>query len=95
MQTIRKQMIDLLEVREMSAREISQALGIREKEVYEHLAHIGRSVNANRKKLVITPSRCLGCSYVFKSRKRYTPPSRCPHCKSERIMNPAYRISKV
>jgi predicted Zn-ribbon and HTH transcriptional regulator len=92
MQTIRKQMIAFLEEEETSAREISQALGIREKEVYEHLTHVGRSVNADGKKLIVTPSRCLGCRYVFKNRKRYTPPSRCPLCKSERIVNPAYRI---
>lgn len=92
MQTIRKQMIGLLEKEEMSAREISQAVQIREKEVYEHLAHIGRTVNTKRKKLVITPSQCLECGYVFKNRKRYTRPSRCPHCKNEHINNPAYRI---
>ncbi|MEE8432706.1 MAG: transcriptional regulator [Candidatus Desulfatibia sp.] len=92
MQTIRKQMSGLLEKEEMSARELSQAVRIREKEVYEHLAHIGRTVNTKRKKLVITPSQCLGCGYVFKDRKRFTRPGRCPHCKNERINNPAYRI---
>ncbi len=92
MQTIRKQMIGLLEKEEMSAREISQAVQIREKEVYEHLVHIGRTVNTKRKKLVITPSQCLGCGYVFKNRKRYTRPGRCPHCKSERINNPIFRV---
>ncbi len=92
MQTIRKQMIGLLEKEEMSARELSQAVRIREKEVYEHLAHIGRTVNTKRKKLVITPSQCLECGYVFKDRKRFTRPGRCPHCKNERINNPAYRI---
>ena len=92
MQTIREQMIGLLEKEEMSARELSQAVKIREKEVYEHLAHIGRTVNTKRKKLVITPSQCLGCGYVFKDRKRFTRPGRCPHCKNERINNPAYQI---
>jgi predicted Zn-ribbon and HTH transcriptional regulator len=51
MQTIRKQMIGLLEKEEMSAREMSQEVRIREKEVYEHLAHIGRTVNTKRKSL--------------------------------------------
>jgi len=50
MQTIRKQMIELLDKREVSAREISQSLSMREKEVYGHLSHISRSVNAQRKK---------------------------------------------
>jgi len=90
--TIRKQMIELLDNKEMSAGELSQTIGIREKEVYEHLSHIARSVNAQRKKLIIIPAECLGCGYVFENRKRYTRPSRCPHCKSEHIRNPVYRI---
>ena len=91
-QTIRKQMIELLDKREVSAREISQTLRIREKEVYAHLSHISRSVNARRKKLIILPAECLECGFVFEKRKRFTRPSRCPHCKSEHIRNPAYRI---
>jgi DNA-directed RNA polymerase specialized sigma subunit len=43
MGTKRKQIIDLLSKKEMDARELSQAVGIREKEVYEHLPHIARS----------------------------------------------------
>ena len=93
MQTIRQQIIVLLDKTEMSARELSQTVGIREKEVYEHLAHISRSVNAQRKKLVIIPSRCLGCGYVFEERKRFTRPSRCPRCKKEYIQSPMYRIN--
>lgn len=85
-------MIELLAAAQMSARELSQATGIPEKEVYEHLFHMARSVTARKKRLVIIPSRCLGCGYVFKDRKRFTPPGRCPRCKEEHIQNPAYRI---
>jgi predicted Zn-ribbon and HTH transcriptional regulator len=86
-------MIELLDNKEMSAREISQTIGIREKEVYAHLSHIARSVTAQRKKLMIIPAECLGCGFVFENRKRFTRPSRCPECKSEHIQNPVYRIS--
>ena len=92
-QTIRKQMIELLDKKEMSAGELSQTIGIREKEVYTHLSHVARSVNAQRKKLIIIPAKCLGCGYVFEKRKRFTPPSRCPTCKNEHIQIPMYRIS--
>jgi predicted Zn-ribbon and HTH transcriptional regulator len=63
METIRQQMIVLLTEREMSARELSQAIGIREKEVYEHLPHIARSVAVQKQKLIIQPAQCLGCGY--------------------------------
>jgi len=90
--TIRKQMIELLDKKEMGVRDISQTIGIREKEVYAHLSHIARSVAAQRKKLIIIPAECLECGFVFENRKRYTRPSRCPHCKSEHIQNPMYKI---
>lgn len=92
MQTIRKQMIVLLSKKEMGARELSQATGIREKEVYEHLSHIARSVVAQGKKLIIRPFRCLGCGYVFQDRKRFTRPGRCPRCKNTYIQEPTYQV---
>ena len=93
MLTIRQQIIELLSNQEMGGRELSQSVGIREKEVYEHLSHIARSVNARRKKLIIIPSRCLECGYIFEDRKRFSPPSRCPRCKNEHIQDPTYRVS--
>ncbi|MBU0987833.1 MAG: transcriptional regulator [Proteobacteria bacterium] len=93
MQTVRQQIIASLEEKAMSGKEISQAVGVREKEVYEHLSHIARSVNHRKKKLVIMPSRCLACGFVFKDRRRFSPPGRCPQCKNEHIQNPTYRIT--
>lgn len=93
METIRQQIIVLLSDKEMDARELSQAVGIREKEVYEHLPHIDRSAAAQKKKLVIRPVRCLGCGYIFKNRKRFTRPGRCPRCKKSHLEGPKYRIS--
>ena len=93
MLTIRQQIIEFLSNQEMGGRELSQSVGIREKEVYEHLSHIARSVNARRKKLIIIPSRCLECGYIFEDRKRFSPPSRCPRCKNEHIQDPTYRVS--
>lgn len=92
MKTLRKEMVTLLSVNEMSAKEISSAVGVGEKEVYTHLSHIARSVKHQRKKLIIKPAECLGCGYIFKKRKRLTSPSRCPICKKEHIQNPMYRI---
>jgi predicted Zn-ribbon and HTH transcriptional regulator len=93
METIRQQMIDLLSEEEMNAIEVSQELRIAEKEVYAHLPHIARSAATQGKKLLILPSRCLKCGYVFEERKRFTRPGHCPRCKATYIQRPTYRIS--
>jgi predicted Zn-ribbon and HTH transcriptional regulator len=91
-QTIRQQIIELLREREMSARELSQTMRIGEKEVYEHLPHIARSLAAQRKKLVVLPFQCLVCGYVFEERRRFTRPGRCPCCKKAHLAWPMYKI---
>ena len=92
MRTIRQEIINLLSQHELDARELSQELGIREKEVHDHLAHVARSVKAEEKKLIVHPSRCLQCGFVFKDRKRLTRPSRCPKCKQSYLQSPRYSI---
>jgi hypothetical protein len=91
-QTIRQNMFLLLNEKEMTAREISRAVGIREKEVYEHLPHIVLSATAQKRKLVVLPFGCMSCGYVFEKRKRLTRPSRCPRCKRTHLETPVYRL---
>ena len=86
-------MIALLSERDMTAREISQAVGIREKLVYGHLTHMARSVATRGMNLTILPFRCLNCGHVFRERRRFTPPGRCPRCKKSHIERPTYRVS--
>jgi len=92
-QTVRQKIVLLLNDKEMTAREISQAVGIREREVYEHLPHIARSALAQKRKLAVLPFCCLSCGYVFEERKRFTRPSRCPRCKKTHLETPVYRLS--
>ena len=85
-------MIRLLEAEEHDARELSQLLGIKEKEVYEHLVHIARSMKARNKRLSVLPFSCISCGFVFQERLRFTRPGRCPKCKDSRVEYPLYRI---
>ncbi|MDD5225270.1 MAG: transcriptional regulator [bacterium] len=91
-QTVRRSIIELISEQELSAREISAAIGIREKEVFDHLEHIEKSLQARKQKLVITPAQCLSCDYVFTDRRRLSKPGRCPQCKHEHLADPLYRI---
>lgn len=92
MPTIRQQIIDLLAEAEMTALDLSRALAIREKAVYEHLPHAAKSASAQGRKFVVAPPRCLACGFTFEDRKRLTRPSRCPKCKEQRIQEPAFSI---
>lgn len=90
--TIRQDIIELLEVGDHTARDLSQALGIPEREVHEHLEHVAKTVEASGRRLVIVPSECLKCGHVFEGRTRTKKPSKCPDCKGTRIRPPAFRV---
>ena len=92
-QTLRQGMIALLKAEECGVRDISQALHIAEKEVGDHLAHIRRSLSTSHQTLEIRPSECLACGFVFKDRRRFSRPGRCPRCRRTRISMPRFRIA--
>ena len=92
MPTIRQKIVDLLTEREMDARDLAQELEIDEKEIYAHLNHVARSLNAAKKKLIVQPSECLLCGFVFEQRTRLSRPGRCPQCKRSRLTRPIFRV---
>lgn len=92
MKTLRQEMIALLETDQMSARDLALCLRIKEKEVYSHLEHIERTVASKGKVVAIKPSRCFNCDYLFKNRRRFTRPGRCPRCRSSHLDIPLFRI---
>ena len=91
-ETIRKEMIGRLMQGPMTARELSQALGIREREVYDHLPFVTRSAAVLGRKLVALPFSCMACGYRFLQRKRLDRPGRCPSCKSGHVEEPRYTV---
>jgi transcriptional regulator len=91
-QTLRRRIIALLRGQQRDARDLSQVLGLKEKEVYEHLIHVERSVEAAGDRFILVPSQCLLCGYVFGERRRLTRPGRCPQCRRSKIQNPSFRI---
>jgi predicted Zn-ribbon and HTH transcriptional regulator len=86
-------MIGLLEGQAMGVRDLSQALGISEKDVYMHLGHIQRTARGQGKRLEMTPCECLSCGYVFRDRSRLEKPGRCPKCRQTHILGAMFRIN--
>jgi hypothetical protein len=87
-------MAELLKKETLTAKDISQLLSIREKEVFAHLEHIAHSIAAEGYRLRIEPCRCLACGYVFEERKKFSRPGKCPKCRETRIKPPRYHIER-
>ena len=91
-QTIRQEIISHLENGPMTVRDISQSVGIMEKDVYHHLAFIEKTVKHQKKKIHVKPYYCQDCGFKFKSRKTFKKPGKCPMCRDGRIASAVFRI---
>ena len=95
-QTPRQQIIDLITGTRLSSYQLAQMLGIRERQVEEHLTHVVKTIARDKtRRFVLDPARCQDCSFVFRDRRRLTSPSRCPHWRSDAIAAPRYGIDSL
>jgi predicted Zn-ribbon and HTH transcriptional regulator len=94
-ETIRQEIISLLEGNILSAREISAHVGVSQKEVYEHLEHIQRTINKGERNLLVTPAVCKKCGFIFRKRERLRKPGKCPVCRNEVIGEPLFSVRKL
>lgn len=91
-ETVRREIMDLLEGRLLSAKDISGNVGISVKEVYDHLDHIQKTLNMKSHCLSVTPAECKKCGFVFRKRERLKKPGKCPVCRGEAIEEPLFSI---
>ena len=91
-QTIRQEIINHLENDPMTVREISQSVGILEKDVYHHLTFIEKSVRHQKKRIHVEPYYCMNCGFQFKNRKTFKKPGKCPGCRDGRIAPAVFLI---
>lgn len=92
-QTVRQRIVELLTGSRLSSYELAQRLGIPERQVEDHLAHVVKTVGRNRdKRFILEPSGCQHCGFVFRDRTKLTKPGRCPRCRSEGLTAPRYGI---
>jgi predicted Zn-ribbon and HTH transcriptional regulator len=91
-ETVRRQILTLLEEGPCTAKEISFAVRRPEKEIGDHLEHLRKSLRAEGRRLAQIPAECRGCGFVFRKRDRLKSPGRCPVCKGESISDPSFRV---
>ena len=92
-ETLRQAIVKHLEEGPCTTKDLSQLVGIREKEVVPHLEHIQKSLRASKRKLSVQPAVCLSCNFVFKDRKRLSKPSACPQCRKTQIDPPVFSLA--
>ncbi len=90
--TVREALVHALRGPPCTARALSAAVGISEKDVAAHLAHLECSLRGRGEELRTTPASCLACGFVFRKRERLTRPGACPQCRGTRIDPPAFHI---
>ncbi|PLJ78333.1 MAG: hypothetical protein B7L53_02535 [Thermofilum sp. NZ13] len=59
-----------------------------------HAAKTIRRATNNSAFIAMKPPVCRDCGYVFTSLESARKPSRCPRCKSERILQPSFILVK-
>jgi transcriptional regulator len=92
--TLRQRIIEILTDTRVTTDQLAPILGIPERQVEEHLAHVVKTLARDRsRRFILEPSTCLDCGFMFRDRTRLTRPSRCPHCRSEGISSPKYHIA--
>jgi hypothetical protein len=94
-ETIRHAIMTILLEGPISAREISAAVCLPEKEVSSHLEHIRRSLHATTSALVVEPAECRHCGFIFAKRERMSSPGKCPVCRHEAICDPLFSIRRL
>lgn|SRR5579884_269455 len=90
-ETIRRRVMAELKDQTLTARDLSKILKVTEKEILGHLEHVARSIKPPQR-FIIEPSFCNRCQFTFAERRKFSSPSRCPHCRHEGISPPAFRI---
>ncbi len=94
-ETLRRRIVTMLKLGPLSGKEISNQLRIPEKDVYEHLEHIRKTMNKGEYRLAVAPARCERCGFVFKKRGRLKRPGKCPMCRSESLEEPLFSVEKA
>jgi hypothetical protein len=92
--TVRESLLAALRSGAATARDLSRAVGVSERDVAGHLEHLDRTLRARGTRLRVEPAACLDCGFAFAKRERFTRPGQCPRCRSRRITLPRFYVQE-
>jgi predicted Zn-ribbon and HTH transcriptional regulator len=94
--TLRHALRGVLAAGPATARDLSREVGIPERSVADHLAHLERSLRREGLTIAVEVPACLDCDFEFgdRERHRYTRPGRCPRCHGRRLTLPRFWIEE-
>jgi len=91
-QTARERLEQALQQGPATARELSQQVGVSEREIPSHLEHLKKSLRSRKQRLTLTPAACLDCHFTFSKRERLSRPGKCPVCRSTHLSEPLFSL---
>jgi len=94
-ETLRHRIVGILKEEPLSGKDLSGMLRISERDVYEHLEHIRKTMNKGPYRLAVKPARCEQCGFVFTKRGRLKKPGKCPICRSESLQEPLFAVERA
>ncbi len=89
MPTRRERLVEVLAQDAYTAKELAREMGMKIRDVLDDLEHIQRSKGSA---FVTQPATCMACEFEFTDRRKLGTPSRCPTCRSERILGPWMQV---
>ncbi|AKG38860.1 hypothetical protein MA03_05720 [Infirmifilum uzonense] len=81
---------------EFTLNELLLRLNLKErdaKQLLNNINHVAKSIKrltGGKAYLAMRPPTCLDCGYIFRDLESARMPSKCPRCKSERIIPPSF-----
>jgi predicted Zn-ribbon and HTH transcriptional regulator len=92
--TRRQEIALLIEERPLGFEELRARLRCAVRTLEDDLRHLERSARRAGRPLRVSPPECLDCGFEFRGResRHFHPPSRCPACRSENILDPTFHL---
>jgi len=89
--TTRERIAERLRGETLTAGAIAREFGIQAAEALTHVEHIARTLEGTEETLLVAPPECDDCGFDGFD-DLVNRPSRCPDCKSENVVEPAFRV---